>query len=237
MLQKPLSTRLYTQLAAHPEWLTPDSKARLAKPLPSATQRMAQARLFQGTENCAIVRNILGDLSPQYDAQSWSHLAQCYPWQPGLALYAAQQAAARDPSPYYQRQVGYLAFAAQDYELARANGVKMPAAKKGAEDDASRGFALIEQGQYPEARDALEKARVSQPDSPEIMRQLVYLNERLDDKPNTREYSERVVDDIDNTLTPQQELSDKQKEDRFEFAAFMKIASAAGPSPMTARSV
>lgn len=216
-LQKPLSARLYSQLAAHPEWLTPDSKARLAKPLPSATQRMAQARLFQGTENCAIVRNILGDLSPQYDAQSWSHLAQCYPWQPGLALYAAQQAAARDPSPYYQRQVGYLAFAAQDYELARANGVKMPEAKKGAEDDASRGFALIEQGKYPEARDALEKARVSQPDSPEIMRQLVYLNERLDDKPNTRDYSERVVDDIDNTLTPQQELSDKQKEDRFEF--------------------
>ncbi|RJT18148.1 bacteriophage N4 adsorption protein A [Buttiauxella izardii] len=216
-LQRKLSNRLYTQLAAHPEWMSAESKARLAKPLPTPAQRMAQARLFQGKEDCGIVRNLLGDLSPQYDAESWSHLAQCYPWQPGLALYAAQQAASRDSSPQYQRQVGYLAFAAEDYSLAKANGIVAPQAKAAEPDDASRGFALAAQGKHQEARDALEKARQVQPDSPDILRQLAYLNERLDDKPKTKQYSERVVDDIDNTLTPQQTLSDKQQEDRFAF--------------------
>lgn len=257
-LQHSLSARLYTQLTEHPEWLTGENKTRMAKPLPTASQRMAQARLFQGPENCAIVRNLLGDMSSQYDAESWSHLAQCYSQQPGLALYAAQQAVARSPSPYYQLQVAYLAYAAQDYKLAQASWSQVPgsemtnedilAAARGAklsgddkalaywqhlagqrgmpelnletlapQDDASYGFALIAQGKYRESRDALEKARAVYPHSPEIMRQLVYLNERLDDKPKTREYSERVVDDIDNTLTPQQKLTDKQKEDRFEF--------------------
>ncbi|TNV22589.1 tetratricopeptide repeat protein [Buttiauxella sp. B2] len=257
--QHSLSTRLYTQLNEHPEWLADESKARMAKPLPTASQRMAQARLFQGPENCTIVRNLLGDLSSQYDAESWSHLAQCYPGQPGLALYAAQQAVTRSASPYYQRQVAYLAYAAEDYKLAQASWAQVPvaemvdddvqAAARGAkilgddkafaywqnlawqrgmpdlkldsvtaQDDASRGFALLAQGKYRESRDALEKARAAYyPHSPEITRQLVYLNERLDDKPKTREYSERVVDDIDNTLTPHQKLSDKQKEDRFEF--------------------
>jgi len=205
------------QLAAHPEWMNAENKARLAKPLPTPAQRMAQARLFQGKEDCTIVRDLLGDLSPQYDAESWSHLAQCYPWQPGLALYAAQQAAARDSSPYYQRQVGYLAYSAEDYPLAQAHGVVAPQASAAEPDDASRGFALAAQGKHQEARDALEKARKAQPDSPEILRQLVFLNEHLDDKPKTKQYSERVVDDIDNTLTPQQSLSDKQQEDRFAF--------------------
>lgn len=224
-LQYSLSTRLYSQLAAHPQWLSEENKARLQKPLPTATQRMAQARVFQGAENCPIVRNLLGDLSPQYDAESWSHLAQCYPFQPGLALHAAQQAAARDPSPYYQRQVAYLAYTAEDYQLAQASWARVPASERPnlktdsapEMDDAARGFALLTQGKHSEARDALDKARASQPDSPEILRQLVYLNERLDDKPKTREYSERVVDDIDNTLTPQQTLNEQQKKDRFEF--------------------
>lgn len=257
-LQHSLSTRLYSQLAAHPDWLTAENKARLARPLPTATQRMAQARLFQGQENCTQVRNILGDLSAQYDAESWSHLAQCYPGQPGLALYAAEQAVARDPSPFYQRQVAYLAYATEDYALAKASWAQVPAtemvdndvqaAARSAKlagdekafthwqnvasqrgmsdlklestpemDDAARGFALLAQGKHHEARDALEKARSTHMDSPEILRQLVYLNERLDDKPKTKQYSEQVVDDIDNSITPQQQLSDKQQEDRFEF--------------------
>lgn len=216
--QYSLSRRLYEQLTAHPEWLTGESQSRLAKPLPTATQRMAQARLFQGAENCAVVRDLLGDFSAQYDAESWSHLAQCYPAQPGLALYAAQQAAARDSSAFYQRQVAYLAYAAEDYALAQANGLIMPAADKAAtQDDAARGFALLAQKRYRESRDALEKARKTYPDSPEILRQLAYLNERLDDKPRTKLYSERVVDDIDNTVTPKGGLTDKQREDRFEF--------------------
>ncbi|MGB7801656.1 NfrA family protein [Buttiauxella sp.] len=223
--QDSLSMRLYGQLERHPEWLSAQSRARLQNPLPTATQRMAQARLFQGPQNCAIVRNLLGDLSAQYDAESWSHLAQCYPNQPGLALYAAQQAVARDPAPYYQRQVAYLAYDAEDYALAKASWARVPASERPnlktdsapEMDDAARGFALLAQGNHAEARDALEKARVTHPDSPEILRQLVYLNERLDNKPKTREYSERVVDDIDNTLTPQQQLSDKQKADRFAF--------------------
>lgn len=257
--QKTLNDRLYTQLAEHPEWISVRDKSRLSQPLPTVTQRMQQAQLFNGAQNCDVVIKLLGDFSPQYDARSWSRLAECYQHSaPGVAIYAAQQAAQRDPSAYYQRQVAYLAFATEQYSVAQSYWAKIPAkeltddevliaarsAKYAGEDtavaywqnmawqrgmpdinfesspeldDAGKGFALLKKNDIAGARKAFEKALIISPDSPEILRQLVYVNQRLDDKVQTRRYSERVVDDIDNTVTPEQGLTDKQKNERFAF--------------------
>lgn len=227
------------------------------KPLTAVEMRMAQARVLK--DQCDKVISILGDMSPQYDAQSWSHLAQCYQQTaPGMALYAAQQASSRDNNPYYARQVSYLAFAVEDYELAQSSMRSVPAKELSdedvtaaarsawlakdtvaqeywqqvawqrgmpehnfetppAQDAATRGFALFKADDMPGARSELEKALVTMPDSPEIMRQMVYINQRLDDGVQTRSYSERVVDDIDNTVTPSKGLSDEQQKDRFAF--------------------
>lgn len=206
-LQKTLSGRLYSLLLAHPEWLSAADKDRLAQPLPTAELRMQQARLFQGQENCEAVINVLGDFAQDYDAQSWSHLAACYQQTaPGLALYAAQRAVARDPAPYYQRQAAYLAAATEEDDTAAPQ-----------QDDAEKGFALLHKNDIAGARNAFEKARRISPDSPELLRQLVYVNQRLDDKPQTRRYSERVIDDIDIATAPRQGLTDEQKNERFAF--------------------
>lgn len=258
-LQKTLSDRLYSLLLPHPEWLSANDKIRLARPLPTAELRMQQARLLQGKENCEAVLNILGDFAQNYDAQSWSHLAECYQQTaPGLALYAAQRAVERDSAPYYRRQAAYLAFATEEYDTAYHYRAKIPlkemtnddllAAARSAwlagdksaalhwksvaehrampainfapapqQDDAEKGFALLRKNDIAGARNAFEKAREGSPDSPELLRQLVYVNQRLDDKSRTRHYSERVIDDIDITTTPQQGLTDEQKKERFAF--------------------
>lgn len=203
--RKTLGDRLYALLGSHPEWLSDAQKSRLAQPLPTAEQRMQQANLFQGDAKCETVRGLLGDFSPRYDARTWSHLADCYRHTaPGLALYAARRAAERDPSAYYQRQEALLADAAATVPLPE-------------QDDAARGFELLHNEDIAGARGAFEKARAISPDSPEILRQLVYVNQRLDDRPQTRRYVERVVDDIDNTLTPGQALTDERRKDRFDF--------------------
>ncbi|WP_435948150.1 NfrA family protein [Dryocola sp. BD586] len=256
-LQKTLADRLYALLVAHPQWLSAKDKARLAQPLPAAEQRMRQARLFTGAENCAVVMTMLGDFAQAYDAPSWSRLAECYQQtSPGLALYAAQRAVERDPTPYYRRQAACLAFSVEDYDLARDYWAKIPAqsmtdddvvaAARSArladddgsltywqeiawqrampeinftsapyQDDAEKGFALLRGGNVAGARRAFEKALRASPDSPEILRQLAYVNQRLDDKARTRFYSRRVVDDIDNAAAPRQGLTDEQKKERF----------------------
>ncbi|NIF31641.1 tetratricopeptide repeat protein [Enterobacter sp. Cy-643] len=227
------------------------------KPLSAAEIRMAQARVLK--DQCDKVITLLGDMSPQYDAQSWSHLAECYQQTaPGMALYAARQAQSRDANPYYARQVAYLAFAVEDYALAQSSLRSVPvktlsdedirAAARSAwlakdsaaldywrqvawqrampelnfesppeQDHATRGFALFKAGDMPGARGELEQALQTMPDSPEILRQMVYINQRLDDKPQTKRYSERVVDDIDHTLTPSKGLTDAQQKERFAF--------------------
>jgi len=258
-LQKTLSDRLYALLLAHPEWLSANDKTRLAQPLPTAELRMQQARLFHGRDNCEAVLNVLGDFAQNYDAQSWSHLAECYQQTaPGLALYAAQRAVERNSAPYYRRQAAYLAFTTEEYDIARNYWAKIPlkdmanddvrAAARSAwlagddsavlhwknvaeqrampainfasapqQDDAEKGFALLRKNDIAGARNAFEKARRASPDSPELLRQLVYVNQRLDDKPQTHRYSERVIDGIDITTTPQQGLTDEQKKERFAF--------------------
>ncbi len=258
-LQKTLNDRLYSQLYTHTEWLNIKDKSRLERPLATPELRMQQARLFYGKAHCNAVIKLLGDMAPEYDAASWSQLAECYQQTaPGLAIYAAQRAAERDPALYYQRQIAWLAFAAEDYALARDAWKKIPlkemsdedvvAAARSArladdrkeqaywqeiawqrampeinfdsapwQDDAQKGFTLVNKDDVAGARTAFEKALTASPDSPEILRQLVYTNQRLDDKPQTRRYSERVVDDIDNTLTPGQNLTEQQQEERFAF--------------------
>ncbi len=148
-LQKSLSDRLYALLLAHPEWLSATDKTRLAQPLPTAELRMQQARLFQGRENCESVLKVLSDFAPGYDAQSWSHIAECYQQTaPGLALYAAQRAVERDSAPYYSRQVAYLTFATQEDDSTAADPQQ---------DEAEKGFALLRKNDIAGARNAFER--------------------------------------------------------------------------------
>ncbi|SUI56899.1 bacteriophage N4 receptor, outer membrane subunit [Shigella flexneri] len=44
----------------------------------------------------------------------------------------------------------------------------------------------------------LEQAHKGLPDDPALIRQLAYVNQRLDDMPATQHYARLVIDDIDN---------------------------------------
>lgn len=62
----------------------------------------------------------------------------------------------------------------------------------------------------------LEQAHKGLPDDPALIRQLAYVNQRLDDMPATQHYARLVIDDIDNQalITP---LTPEQNQQRFNF--------------------
>ncbi|EPK8037552.1 TPA: hypothetical protein OL577_004257 [Escherichia coli] len=68
---------------------------------------------------------------------------------------------------------------------------------------------LLKEGQYDAAHKGL-------PDDPALIRQLAYVNQRLDDMPATQHYARLVIDDIDNQalITP---LTPEQNQQRFNF--------------------
>jgi len=116
-----LLTRLSGLLDSHPEWATPAQKARLAQPLPDADLRQMQIALPGVGNDCATVRQLLGDMSPAYNAEAWSKVAECYRDDlPGVALYAFQQSEARQPDAYHHRAVAYQAYQVKDYATALA---------------------------------------------------------------------------------------------------------------------
>ncbi|ADO50274.1 Tetratricopeptide TPR_1 repeat-containing protein [[Enterobacter] lignolyticus SCF1] len=305
-----LITRLSGLLQAHPEWATPAELARLAQPLASPSQRQLQSQLPGVSGDCRQVRRLLGDMSASYDAGAWSLLANCERSDlPGVALYAFQQAQARQPNAFHQRAVAYQAYQVEDYATAlqawksvrltemnnddllaaatTAQAAGDGAARDGWLDEAQKrgldnsaaywrlhaqrylatqpaqaladytraldlaptadlfisraavyrqlgntqgaisdlrqalalepdnsttqaalGYALWDDGEYAQSREALEKAHKTLPDDPAITRQLVYVNERLGDIPQTQRYAQQVIDDIDNgaqvePLTPE----------------------------------
>lgn len=304
-----LITRLSGLLQAHPEWATPAELARLSQPLATPSQRQLQSQLPGVSGDCQQVRRLLGDMSASYDAEAWSLLAHCERNDlPGVALYAFQQAQARQPDAFHQRAVAYQAYQVEDYatalqawksvRLTEMSNDDLLAAATTAQaagdgeardrwlDDAQRrgldnsaaywrlhaqrfldtqpeqaladytraidlsptadlfisraavhrrlghtqdaisdlrqalalepdnsttqaalGYALWDDGDYAQSREVLEKAHKTLPDDPAISRQLVYVNERLGDIPQTQRYAQQVIDDIDNSaqgepLTP-----------------------------------
>lgn len=80
---------------------------------------------------------------------------------------------------------------------------------------AALGYALWSNRQYVPSRDALEKALKASPDDPQLIRQLMYVNERLGNIPQTQLYARQVVDELnaEAEVTP---LTPKQNQERFD---------------------
>lgn len=133
-----LMTRLSGLLQAHPDWATPEQIARLSRPLPSSELRQLQSALPGVGEDCTAVRQLLGDMSPSYDAATWSRLAQCYRDDlPGMALYAFQQGEVRQPDAYHHRAVAYQAYQVEDFATALAAWKTIPLAEMSNQDVAA----------------------------------------------------------------------------------------------------
>lgn len=81
---------------------------------------------------------------------------------------------------------------------------------------AALGYALWDSGDIAQSREMLEQAHKGLPDDPALIRQLAYVNQRLDDMPATQHYARLVIDDIDNQalITP---LTPEQNQKRFNF--------------------
>ncbi|WP_297199577.1 tetratricopeptide repeat protein [uncultured Pluralibacter sp.] len=315
--QQALIIRLAGLLKQYPQLASRAQLARLDSPLASPALREAQSQLPGGENSCGHTRRLLGDLSARYGAAAWSTLAECYSADlPGMALYAQQQAAQRQPGVWQQRAVAYRAYAVEDYSAALRAWKALPsnemsnedlmaaantaqaagdaAARDRWTDDAKRrglnnseawwwlhaqrylpeqpnraiadlnraiaieptpralstraalyrtqghtakaiadlrqallidpdngdteaalGYALWSNKEYVASRSALEKALHKAPDDPQIIRQLMYVNERLGNIPHTQQYAENVIDelDADASVAP---LTPAQKQEHFD---------------------
>ncbi|VEJ56545.1 NfrA family protein [Pragia fontium] len=114
-----LNTRLFGLLTRYPELTSPEQIAKLSRPLSTPSQREIQAAWLAPNGQCADIQRLLGDMSTSYSANSWNLLANCYQKTlPGLALYAYQQSAQRQPSTNALRAVAYQAYQTEDYATA-----------------------------------------------------------------------------------------------------------------------
>ena len=102
-------------------------RERMKTPLPQPQLRSQQARIFAAFKECRAVHALLSDLSPQYRADDWIRLGDCYRERtPGLAQYAYAKARESRPDAYTARLLAYQAFASHDFESALAAWKSIP---------------------------------------------------------------------------------------------------------------
>lgn len=311
-----LMRRLAVLLQRYPDLATPAQIARLSSPQTTSALRQLQSQLPGISTDCQAIRQLLGDMSPNYDASAWNQLAQCdRDSLPGVALYALQQAQLRQPDIYQHRAVAYQAYATEDYATAMRAWISLPVAQMSDDDlmaaastaqvagnkpardnwvdsaqkrgldnseswlwlhaqrylpaqpelaladfnraldiqptvrvltaraalyrehhrteeaiadlqhalhiepgnsatQAALGYALWSDRQYAQSREVLEQALMATPDDPQLIRQLMYVNERLGDIPQTQLYAREVTDEMDAAadVTP---LTADQSQERF----------------------
>ncbi len=147
----------------------------------------------------------------------WLHAQRYSSTQPQQALADLNRAIAIEPTAraYASRAEIYRQ---QGQSEAAINDLRQALAREpdNSATQAALGYALWDNGDAAGARTELEKAYGSLPDDPAIVRQLAYVNQRLDDIPQTQRYARMVVDDLNRqeqvtTLTPQ------QNQERFNF--------------------
>lgn len=119
----PRSALLFDRLALladrQPALFSLADRRRLQEPLQSLPLRVAQARILGALHDCAGVRAVMADLSPDYPAAAWRQLGECYGHdQPGLAEYAYLQALRHGSDEATSRALAYRAYDAQDYATA-----------------------------------------------------------------------------------------------------------------------
>lgn len=118
-LAQSMMLRMSEILVKAPNLITEEQKKRLLRPLATADQRQFQSTLSWFAGNCPAQKELLGDLSSHYSAETWKRLAGCYRDElPGLALFAYQQAVMREPNAFNQRAVAYQAYQVKDYKEA-----------------------------------------------------------------------------------------------------------------------
>lgn len=150
------------------------------------------------------------------EAWWWLYAQRYLPARPEPALAALSHAIALHPSA--RALVARAALLQRQHLMAEAID-DLRQARVLAPDDGSThaalGYALWQQGAVRQARDALEKARQAAPDDPLLARQLMFVNQRLADRLQTRRYAREIVDDIDDlaTLRP---LTPQQVQERFD---------------------
>lgn len=147
----------------------------------------------------------------------WLHAQRYLPDSPDKALADLNRAIAIDPTArayasraeIYRRQ-GNPQAAISDLRQVLQREPDNTAAQ------AALGYALWDKGDAAGAREQLEKAHRGLVDDPAIVRQLAYVNQRLNDIPQTQRYARAVIDDLNRQeeIAP---LSAQQQQERFNF--------------------
>ncbi len=147
----------------------------------------------------------------------WLHAQRYIPGQPELALNDLTRSINIAPSAnaYVARATIYrqrhnVPAAVSDLRAA------LELEPNNSNTQAALGYALWDSGDIAQSREMLEQAHKGLPDDPALIRQLAYVNQRLDDMPETQHYARLVIDDIDNQalITP---LTPEQNQQRFNF--------------------
>lgn len=146
----------------------------------------------------------------------WLHAQRYLPSQPERALADLTQAVSIEPTTrvltsraalYRERNQTSAAIAdlRQALLLDPNNGSAQ----------AALGYALWSHGDNVAAREALEKAHRISPDDPQLIRQLMYVNERLGDIPQTQTYARQVIDELEASAAVSP-LTAAQRQEHFD---------------------
>lgn len=147
----------------------------------------------------------------------WLHAQRYLPSQPALALADLNRALMIEPTvrAYTSRSAIYrqqdqLDEAIQDL---RQSLLLEPDNR---ELQAALGYALWDKGELVASREAHEKALEAMPDDAALLKQLTYVNQRLDDVPRTHQYARQVIDSL-NYVSEVEPLSLEQNQTLFDF--------------------
>lgn len=147
----------------------------------------------------------------------WLHAQRYLPQAPEKALADVNRALAIAPSErayvlraQLYRELGNTPAAVEDLRKALAINPHNAASR------AALGYALWDEGETEASRAELELALKAMPDDPALIRQLAYVNQRLDDVFATQYYARQAVDDINNAAEIKP-LSAEQTQQRFAF--------------------
>ncbi|MGU3523673.1 phage receptor [Enterobacteriaceae bacterium C23F] len=146
----------------------------------------------------------------------WLHAQRYLPAHPELALADLNQAIESEPT--VRALTSRAALYRQQKQTPKAIADLRQALllePDNAATQAALGYALWSNRQYAPARDALEKALKASPDDPQLIRQLMYVNERLGNVPQTQLYARQVVDEL-NAEAEVAPLTPKQNQERFD---------------------
>lgn len=150
------------------------------------------------------------------EAWWWLHAQRYLPDEPEKAMDALNRAIAIAPTPRaltaraaLHRRLGQTPEAIADLRQA------LRIDPHNADTEASLGYALWSRKAYASARQALEKAHSATPDDPQVLRQLMYVSERLGDIAQTRRYAQEVIDELDADAAAAP-LTPPQRQERFD---------------------